>query len=114
MKKLLSILALSSLVVGSVFAINRTGGNIGPGGIQPACDFGTVWCPVKNKCVATGQFNSRCFPNGGLPQKIGPAGRQVCPLDGQFYCKRTKNCKVLGANYLQTGALEVWCNTPAN
>ncbi len=118
MKKFLSILALSSLMVaGSVEAQSSTapsGGNVGPGGVEPVCKKRQNWCPVKNKCVAKKSFSSKCFPNGGLPSKIGPDGKMVCPLDGQFYCARDKSCLVLGSNYREIGALEVWCNTQPN
>ncbi|HLB94052.1 MAG TPA: hypothetical protein VJJ81_02295 [Candidatus Babeliales bacterium] len=118
MKKLLSILALSSLVVGNVFAINRTGGNIGPGGVQPVCDFGTIWCPVKNACVAINDFSIKgCFSKTNIIKpntKKGPNGQRTCPLYGQLYCARNKKCLALGANQHNVSKLQAWCNAQPN
>ncbi len=122
MKKLLSIMALSSLVViGNVQASNGVTdpSNLGPGGTQQAqiiigpggtrqiigpggikrqaCGLGAHWCPAQNNCISTQYFTlDTCFPTGLNPKPtIGPDGVRSC-LMGQLYCPADGSCRRFG------------------
>lgn len=122
MKKILSILTLSSLViVNNVVTADSDPAIIGPGGTQQAqiiigpggtqriigpggtrqeqgCGkMGAHWCPAQNKCVATQFFSvDSCFPTGLNPRpQIGPDGIRRC-LMGQLYCPADGTCRRFG------------------